>query len=114
MSADPQVIQHIKGTRTPFRVRLLLDGSSLNLTGMTVRAGMQKQGSTAASSAAFKSFLVTLLQPLTGVLSGAIPSTAINWTGPTEMRLWNTGTPRTLLGPPLQVRVRALSSNWVP
>lgn len=112
--SDPQVIQHIRGTRTPFRVRLLLDGSSLNLTGYTVRAGLQKQGSTAASSAAFKSFLVSLLQPATGVLSGAIPSTAIGWTGPTEMRFWNTGSPRTFLGPPMQVRVRSLGTNWVP
>ncbi len=114
MSADPQVIQHIKGARTPFRVRLLLDGASLNLTGYTVFAGLQKQGSTASSSAGFKRFPVTVLQASTGVLSGAIPSTAIAWTGATEMRFWNTGSPRTLLGPPLQVRVRALSSNWVP
>lgn len=114
MNAAPQVITHVKGTKTPFRMQVLRDGTPVVFGTATIRAGVQKQGSTASNSSGFKAFPVTLLQPLTAVLSASIPHTGIQWTGPTEMRAFLSGSPRVFVGAPVQVRVRSLGTNWVP
>lgn len=114
-SADPIQLSHVKGAKSPFRVHATRGGDALPVSTASghVWAGLQSFKSTASSSAAFKRFAVTVIQPSTGVLSGTIPHTGINWTGASELRVWLTGSPRTFLGEPVPVRVRALSSNWV-
>lgn len=106
----PSYVEHLQGTVTRFGLRLLRDGDPIDLTGLTLRAGIEKDDSTAA--AAFVSFALTG-HGTDGTLSGAIPASGVSFTGAATMRVWASGTPRTFIGPPVPVRVRALSSNWM-
>lgn len=107
--SDPVFIPHVKGTKTPFKILLLRDGDPINLTGLTLRAGIERDDSTA-----FARFALTG-HGTTGTVSGTIP-TGVTFTGPATLRVWSSGQPtgtRTFIGPPVAVRIRALSSNWM-
>lgn len=108
--SDPTFIPHLKGTKTVFGLRLLRDGEPIDLTGLTLRAGVEKDDSTAAAS--FVRFALTG-HGTEGTVSGTIPATGVTFTGAATLRVWSSGSPRTFLGPPVPVRVRELSSNWI-
>lgn len=110
---DPQVYEHIRRTKTVLRVRLLADGDPLNLSGYTVRAGLQSSKSTASTTAAFRRFVVTS-HGSTGTLSATIPPTGIGWTGQSTLRFWNSASPLQFLGGPIAVRVEEIGTNFVP
>lgn len=109
--SDPAFIPHVRGTKTVFGLRLRRDGDPIDLSGLTLKAGLEKDDSTAAGS--FATFSVTG-HGTAGTLSGTIPSTGVSFTGAATMRVYyRTGGNRTFLGPPVPVRVRALSTNWM-
>lgn len=107
--SDPATIQHVKGTRTVFGLRLLRDGTPIDLTNMTLRAGIEKDNSTAAST--WVRFALTG-HGTSGSVSGTIPTSA-TFTGAATLRVWASGSARTFLGRPVAVRISELSSNWM-
>lgn len=105
--SDPTFIDAKLRTNTVFALRLTRDGRKIDLTGMTLRAGIEKEGSTA-----FVRFALTG-HGTAGTISGTIPWTGFAWTGAATMRVWASGAPRVFLGPSVPVRVRSLSDNWI-
>lgn len=112
MSSDPLHLEHLRRTETRFGMRFLCDGDALDLTGLTVRAGLESNKSTASNTTAFKSFLCTA-HGATGTISGTIPYTGVSFTGDATLRVWISGTPRVFIGKSHAVKIRDLSDNWI-
>lgn len=110
--SDVVFIPHVLQTKTVFALRLRRDGSPVDLTGLTLRAGIESNKSTGTSSSSWRKFAVTG-HGTHGTLSGTIPATGIAFTGPSTMRVWVSGAPRSFIGPPVVVMARTLSPNWI-
>lgn len=107
--SDPTTIVAYKGWKRAFALRLLSNGSPIDLTSKTLVAGIEKQGSTA-----WCRFRCTG-HGTHGTLSGTIPST-IGFTGGATMRIWSSGAPtgaRYLVADKVLVRIDSLSANWL-
>jgi hypothetical protein len=127
MPANPVQQRHVKGHKTHFRLRFQKDGAWVDLSGMTLRAGLESLKSTGASTASFKAVSVVALAPGTsgtltaGTVSGTIPPTGFSFTGAAVLRVLRrvsaaTGgqpTVNDFLGDPVPIFVVERSSNWI-
>lgn len=104
--SDPLTLKVYKGWARTFGIRLLNGGSPIDLTGGVYVCGIEKEQATA-----FCRFRMTG-HGTSGVLSGTVPC-SIAFTGQGTLRVWKSGSPRTLVGDSMKVNVLELSSNWL-
>lgn len=113
--ADESATQyvHYAGAETRLDgIRIWQDGDPYDLGSLP---GQLYAGIEDLHGTAYHEWTLNALNSPTGVVSGAIPSTSgISWTGPSLMRLFASGDPRTFYGDAILVDVRDPGSNFVP
>lgn len=109
--SDPITVKYVRRMARSFGLRLISATGKVDLTGGVFVAGIEKEGRTHNGSTAWCRFRCTG-HGTSGVLSCTIPS-SIGFTGAGTMRVWRSGSPRTLVADAIKTYGDYASSNWI-